>query len=129
MDIQLKNSLLFTFIEVTYKGVTKHIDNIVIDTGASETIISPDIVKDIGIIADLNDTLNSFYGVGGSLYSFFLKNVEAVEIGYLKLKNIKLDFSLIDPKGNINGLLGLDLLIKSGAVLDLRNLTLTVELK
>lgn len=129
MDIQLRDGLLFTSIKVTYKGVAKSIDNIVIDTGAAETIISPDIVEDIGIIAELNDTVNSFYGVGGSLHNFFSKNVEKIELGSLKLKDIKLDFGVIDPKGSINGLLGLDLLIKSGAVIDLRNLTLTVESK
>ncbi len=129
MDIQLRDGLLFTSIKVVYKGVTKCIDNIVIDTGAAETIISPDIVEDIGIIAEPNDIVNSFYGVGGSLHNFFSKNIEEVEIGSLKLQGVKLDFGVIDPKGNINGLLGIDLLIKSGAIIDLKSLTLTVNSK
>ena len=81
MDIQLREGLLFTSIKVIYKGVAKSINNIVIDTGASETIISPDLVEDIGIIAELNDTVNSFYGVGGSLHTFFSKNIDEVDMG------------------------------------------------
>ncbi len=37
-----------------------------VDTGAAETIISPEVVEDIGIFAEHEDSVNSFYGVGGS---------------------------------------------------------------
>jgi len=127
MDIQLRDGLLFTSMKLCFKGVTKSIDNIVIDTGAAETIISPDIVEDIGVIAELNDTVNSFYGVGGSLHNFFSKKIDVINMGMVNLENIKLDFGVIDPKGNINGLLGLDLLIKLGAIIDLKRLTLTLD--
>jgi hypothetical protein len=70
MDIQFRDGLLFTSMQLSFKGVSKVIENIVLDTGAAETIISPDIVEDIGIIAELNDTVSSFYGVGGSIHNF-----------------------------------------------------------
>jgi len=54
-----------------FRGLSKVIDNVVIDTGAAETIISPDAVDDIGIIAEPDDSVNSYYGVGGSLHNFF----------------------------------------------------------
>ena len=38
-----------------------------------------------------------------------------------------MDFGVIDPKGNINGLLGLDLLMKIGAVIDLKRLSIMVD--
>ena len=126
MDIQFRDGLLFTSIVVTFRGASKTIENIVIDTGAAETIISPDAVEEIGIIAELTDTVNSFYGVGGSLHSFFSKNVEQIELGIVNLKEIKLDFGVIDPRGNINGLLGLDLLMKLGAIIDFKSLELTI---
>lgn len=49
MNIEFRDGLLFTSVEISYKGHSKLIDNIVIDTGAAESIISPDIVDDIGI--------------------------------------------------------------------------------
>ncbi|MCO1602409.1 aspartyl protease family protein [Desulfosporosinus nitroreducens] len=98
-----------------FVGNTKVIENIVIDTGAAETIISPDAVEDIGIFAELEDSVNSFYGVGGSLHNFFSKNVVKVKLGEASLEEVKMDFGVIDPQGNINGLLGLDLLMELGA--------------
>lgn len=124
MKMQFRNGLLFTSLQITYGNSSKIIDNIVIDTGASETILSPDVVEDIGLVAELGDVVNSFYGVGGSKHNFFTKKVNSIQIGSAKLSNIKMDFGLVDPKGRINGLLGLDLLIEIGATIDLKNLSI-----
>lgn len=78
----------------------------VIDTGASETIISPDAVEDIGLMAEINDSVNSFYGAGGSLHNLFSKEVDEISLGVGCFKNTKLDFGIVDPNGIINGLLG-----------------------
>lgn len=124
MNIVFRDGLLFTSVEISFRGVLKIIDDVVIDTGAAETIISPDIVEEMGIVAGPEDSINSFYGVGGSLHSFFSKNVDEFNFDGYKANNVKLDFGMIDPKGNINGLLGLDLLISMGVIIDLKNLTL-----
>ena len=127
MDIEFRNGLLFTSIEITFNGMTKSVGNIVIDTGAAETLISPDIVEEVGIIATLTDSISSFYGVGGSLHNFFSKKVDKIRLGKNDVRNVKLDFSVIDPAGGINGLLGLDLLMEMGAIIDLKKLTITVN--
>ncbi|MDO0824647.1 MULTISPECIES: aspartyl protease family protein [Desulfosporosinus] len=127
MNMKFQDGLLFTSIQISFRGNTKVIENIVIDTGAAETIISPDAVEDIGIFAELEDSVNSFYGVGGSLHNFFSKNVVKVKLGEASLEEVKMDFGVIDPQGNINGLLGLDLLMELGAVIDLRKLSLTLD--
>ena len=126
MNIRFQDGLLFTSIQIFFRGSTKVIENIVIDTGSAETIISPDAVEDIGIFAEMDDSVNSFYGVGGGLHNFFSKKVEKIKLGHVSLKEVKLDFGVIDPKGNINGLLGLDLLMMLGAVIDLKRLSLTL---
>jgi predicted aspartyl protease len=126
MDIQIRNELIFTSIKLIYKGVSKIIDK-VIDTGAAETIISPDIVEEIGVIAEPKDSVSSFYGVGGSLHNFFSKRVDEIVIENFTLKEAKLDFGVIDPSGDINGLLGLDLSVKAGAIIDLKRLKLEFD--
>ncbi len=127
MDIEFRNGLLFTSLEITFQGMTKMINDIVIDTGAAETLISPDIVEDIGIVVALTDRISSFYGVGGSIHNFFSKEVDNIRLGNIDIINAKLDFSVIDPAGDINGLLGLDLLMEMEAVIDLKKLTMTVN--
>lgn len=126
MKLEFRDGLIFTSIHITYKGIIKEINNIVIDTGAAETIISPDIVEDIGIIAEGNDEINSFYGVGGSMHYFFSKEIDIVSLGEFDFNKAKIDFGVIDPKGYINGLLGIDLLMKAKAIIDLGELELKI---
>ncbi len=126
INLTFENGLLFTSMEIFFRGKSIVIDNIVIDTGAAETILSPDVVEDIGIFAELDDYVNSFYGVGGSIHNFFTKQVDGISLGSVVLKPLKLDFGVIDPQGHINGLLGLDILMELNAVIDLRNLKLEI---
>jgi hypothetical protein len=46
MKIVYKKGLLYTSLEVKYKGKIKVVDDIIIDTGAAHTIISPDAVTE-----------------------------------------------------------------------------------
>jgi len=92
MKVELRNGLLFTSIKVNYLGYEKIIDNIILDTGAVETLISPNTVLDIGIEAINSDSVNSYYGIGGDLHSFFSKTVDSIEIDNMKIDDIKLDF-------------------------------------
>ncbi|KAB3529400.1 retropepsin-like aspartic protease [Alkaliphilus serpentinus] len=127
MKLEFRDGLIYTSIQVVYKGRTKEIKNVVIDTGAAETIISPDVVEELGVIAEPTDKVKSFYGVGGSLHNFFTKMVDEIILDKKKLSNIKVDFGMIDPRGCINGLMGLDLLMKIGAVIDLKELSIRVD--
>lgn len=127
MKIEYRQGLIFTEIKLSFRGKTKIIRDVVVDTGVAETIISPDAVSDIGIFAELNDTVNSFYGVGGSLHNFFSKNVDNIGMETFELDNVKLDFGIIDPRGDINGLIGLDLLVRVGAIIDLKNMNISID--
>lgn len=120
MNIQYKNGLLYTSVKICYQGRTKLIDNIVIDTGASESILSPDIVYDLEIYPEEDDEIVTFVGVGGSEHHSFSKKIDAIEIGKFSVTDVKIDFGIIDLEGRINGLLGLDILIEMGAVIDLK---------
>lgn len=128
MKLEFRGGLLFISITVTYLGKTKIIDNIVIDTGAAESIINPDLVESIGINVRNSESISSFYGAGGDLHHFFSKKVDIIEIDEVRINDIKLDFGMIDPTGEVNGLLGLDFLIKLETIIDLRNLTLNLRI-
>ena len=121
MKIEYRNGLLFTTIEIFFRNKSKKINNIVIDTGASMSIISPDIVDDIGIFAEAKDRIVSSIGVGGSIHNSFEKDIDTIKVENQMINNIKLDFGIIDSNGGINGLLGLDVLMQFGAIIDLKS--------
>ena len=62
------------------------------------------------------------------MHNFFSKKVDKVCFGKANMKDIKVDFGIIDPSGNINGLLGLDFLMEVGAIIDLKKLIITMNL-
>lgn len=121
MRITFSEGLLFTSVKVFYQGKKTTVENVVIDTGAARTVISPDAVADIGIKYGLGDRIVGAYGIGGQQYAFE-KRVEGVRFGSFSVGPRNLDFGLIDQEGKINGLLGLDLLMEVGVVIDLKNL-------
>ncbi|WP_342415014.1 retropepsin-like aspartic protease [Paenibacillus sp. FSL R10-2782] len=122
MKIEYKDGLLFTEITIHYNGQKKIINNVVIDTGASHTLISQDEVDDIGIRVGLEDDIITSYGIGGKEHAF-TKTIEGIQVGEYILRDTPIDFTSFRYH-NINGLLGLDILIKGKFNVDLENFEL-----
>lgn len=80
---------------IAYKGKTKLVDKLVVDTGAAHTLISSDIVENLGIYFENGDPLVSAYGIGGEEYSF-RKPVDFIKLGSNKIEEMKLDFGNLD---------------------------------
>lgn len=122
MRIEFREGLLFTELTLQYNGQRKLINNIVIDTGASHTLISQDAVDDIEIRATRDDHFITSFGIGGEEHAF-IKTIQFIEIGDYIIKDVELDFTSFKYH-NINGLLGLDILLKGKFNIDLFNLEL-----
>ena len=118
MKIRPIDGLLFVSMTVTFQGKSKTIDHLVLDTGASHSVISMDLVDDIGIYGDIDDEIVIMYGIGGVERSI-RKKIESVEFGTFKLSEVKLDFANFDAHFGINGLLGADILTTGRFVIDL----------
>lgn len=125
MKIEFRDGLIFSSIEITYNGKSKVIDNMVIDTGAAKTLISADAVEDLGIKVEGNDELVVSSGIGGTEVSF-VKAIDKIVLGDVSIINKRIDFSNMDYD-DLNGLLGLDLLMDSGFIIDLKNLKIYKE--
>ena len=120
MNIEFRDGLLFTSIQITYNGVSKVIDNMVIDTGCARTLIVREVVEEINIRVEPDDELIVCQGIGGTEVSF-VKHIDLIKLENIEFKNKDIDFSNIDYEG-INGLVGLDLLIEAGIIIDLDKL-------
>lgn len=120
MNIEFRDGLLFISIQITYNGVSKVIDNMVIDTGCAKTLIVSEVVEEINIRVEPDDELIVCQGIGGTEVSF-VKHIDLIKLENIEFKNKDIDFSNIDYEG-INGLVGLDLLIEAGIIIDLDKL-------
>ncbi|WP_240416340.1 retropepsin-like aspartic protease [Paenibacillus periandrae] len=121
MKIDFVDGLLQTSITLNYKGQVLSIDKLVIDTGASHTLLSADVVADIGVYFETGDEIISAFGIGGE-ESCFRKLFDTVQLGSFVIKNFKLDVGSLHEKLSINGLIGLDMLMEASIILDLSEL-------
>lgn len=119
MKLEYRDGLLYTSIQITHHGKTATINNIVVDTGASYCIIEPSAIEDLGLIFTKDDEIETFYGVN-SLFSYVKRTADTLKIGDKSVENINFYVGTVDE--SVDGLLGLDVLINSGAVIDLKNL-------
>ncbi|MBD0382632.1 aspartyl protease family protein [Paenibacillus sedimenti] len=127
MKIDLVDGLLQTSITINYKGQPLTIDKLVIDTGASHTLLSADAVSDIGVYFETGDEIISAFGIGGE-ESCFRKTFDLVTMGDFQIENFKLDVGALHEKLEINGLSGLDVLMAVNVVMDLSRLIMYTKL-
>ena len=118
MKIDPIDGLLFVAMTLTFRGKSRTIDQLVLDTGASHSVISVDVVDDIGIYGEIDDEIVVMHGIGGVERSI-RKKIDSVEFGTFKVSEINLDFANFDAHFGINGLLGADLLTAGRFVIDL----------
>lgn len=122
--IQLSNSdLPFIEIVVYYKNQSIKLSRVLIDTGSSSTILKLDIVEEIGLTVELEDVLGTISGVGGSEFVFF-KTVDAIEVNGFKIDNLQVDIGTMNYGINIDGIIGMDFLLKAKGIIDLNDLIL-----
>lgn len=122
MNLTFENGLLLSTIEICYKGKRKILDRVVIDSGASHSIIKVDEVLDLGVNYENGDELVPHTGIGGVEYSF-MKQLDYVKIGDKTFPFVHMDFGPLQGF-NIQGLIGLDILRSGEFLLDLKNLKL-----
>lgn len=102
------------------------IDKMVVDTGASHSLLSADIVADLGVYFENQDEMVNSYGIGGEEVCF-RKTFENVELGTFYTENMKLDVGTLHEQWNINGLIGLDLLKAANMMIDLKQMKMYAQ--
>ena len=123
MKLVLRESLLFTSLTLAYRGARLEIDDILVDTGSSTTLLSIDAVAPLGIYPEPTDIIRRIRGVGGVEY-VFSREVDAIALEGFETASLEAEVGELNFGLTMNGILGLDVLLRAGAVLDLGNLTI-----
>jgi len=123
MRLTLRDDLPFVSIAVTHRGVTVEVADVLVDTGSASTVLSADVAATLGIRPEPTDRLRSVRGVGGSEV-VFARRVDRLQLGSRCVDDFEIHVAGMDYGFAIQGILGMSFLIKTGAVLNLRDLTL-----
>lgn len=121
INIYFDDQLIYASLKLTYKGKSKVVDKLIVDTGAAKTFISIDAVNDIEVSFEYGDFITTVYGIGGPDNSFE-KVLDSVEFGSKLFNDYRIDFGAFYGDYGINGLIGLDLLRDTGVIIDLKNM-------
>lgn len=124
MQLLLKDNLLFTTITVVYQGSLLDIAYVLVDTGSATTILSVDILAQIYITPLPDDILHTIRGVGGSEV-VFTRHLDYLQIGECRLSDFEVEVGGMDYGFEINGILGMDFLIRTGGIINLRDMKIT----
>jgi len=123
MNFKLKYGLPFTNIVLTHKGRSLSSDNFLIDTGSASTIISAEIAVELGLGPEPLDVIRRIRGIGGTEY-VYEKHIDRIQLDTKKLNNFRIQIGDMDYGFDIDGILGMDYLVKSKVVIDLENMIL-----
>ncbi|HOJ10072.1 MAG TPA: retropepsin-like aspartic protease [Clostridiales bacterium] len=118
-QLKYKHGLLYADITLKHANKEIYITDVIIDTGASHTVILPDFLTDNDLGFDNSDELVVMSGIGGAEASAIRKRIDSISIGNISMKDIIIDFGVVDPKDRINGLIGLDFLKTAKITIDL----------
>ncbi|MCX6046398.1 MAG: retropepsin-like aspartic protease [Chloroflexi bacterium] len=128
MDLLLKGNLPFINVTIEYEGASLNIQNVLVDTGSASTIFAADVVATIGVVPELTDSLQTIQGVGG-MEVVFMRRVDGLQVESCRLQNFDIEIGGMDYGFEINGIVGMDFLVQTGAIIDLRAMKIEFSAK
>ena len=125
MKIRVEHGLAYVDAAVTFRGRRLQLRDIILDTGSASTLFSADRLLEIGVVPELRDAVRRIRGVGGTEF-VFSKRLDLLEVGEIKIADFEIEVGAMDYGFPAEGILGLDYLLKVGAVIDLKGLQIHV---
>jgi predicted aspartyl protease len=126
MKIRLEHGLVYLEAALTFRGRSLRLTDTILDTGSSSTIFSADRLLEIGVAPEPFDAVRRLRGVGGTEFAF-TKRLDLLTVGDIEVSDFEIEVGAMDYGFPADGILGLDFLLKTGAVIDLRRLELSVS--
>ena len=125
VKLELNYGLPFCQVMLTYKGKSLVLDNVLVDTGSGGSVFKMDKVDELGITIEKDDIIETISGIGGSEF-VYKKNVDKLQLGESEVTDFTIEVGVMDYGFDINGILGMDFLIETGAIIDLARMEITV---
>ena len=114
----ISHDLPFATATVGANGKTITIENMLVDTGSASTIFRTDDLEKLDIFWQMSDELKFMRGISGR-EAVIEKLMDFVAVGGFRVDSLTVEMGALDYGFSINGILGMDFLLKVGAVIDL----------
>jgi hypothetical protein len=121
MKIQIENGLPYVTAIIEYRGQQATFPRVLLDTGSAGTIFAIDKLSAIRLQYEPQDSVHRIRGVGGTEF-VFTKKVDRLGFDEILVRDFEIEVGAMDYGFEMNGIIGMDFLIKTGAVIDLERL-------
>jgi hypothetical protein len=91
---------------------------VVLDTGSAGSIFKMNKVAEIGLKPEPEDKVRRITGVGGSEF-VYVKKIDKLSVDKLEAINFNIEIGTMDYGFDIDGIIGMDFLIQTAAIIDL----------
>ena len=108
---------------VVYRDASVEVPRVIVDTGSASTILNADLMETLGIVPEPSDRLGTLRGVGGREV-VFARHVDRLLVGDTGMSDFEIEIGGMDYGFGLDGILGMDFVRGTGAIVNLRALNL-----
>lgn len=123
MQLNLNYDIPFVNLVLAYKGKRINVDNVLVDTGSARSVFAADIVNTLGIYYEPDDMIETVRGVGG-IETVFERAIDMIQVDDYELAEFTIQVGGMDYGFDIKGILGMDFLAQSQAILNFGTFTM-----
>lgn len=120
MRFDLVYGIPFVEISLTNERKKINLSNVLLDTGSASTVIPAEIAVELGLDSLPNDRVLKIHGIGGTEF-VYEKRIDKIALGTLAVMNIEIHVGSLEYGFGINGILGMDFMVKAGIIIDIKN--------
>lgn len=124
MNITEIYGLPFVKIKIVFRGKELELNRVLIDTGSASTLLNADLVREIGIVPEENDVVDTIRGVGGVEY-VYTKFLDAIHFDGQWVSQFQIEIGSMDYGLEIDGILGFDFMKTAGLVINAKEMTIS----
>jgi len=122
---EFRHELPFVTVRLYAAEIVVTIENVLLDTGSARCVFRKTDLETRGIFASPDDIVRTMRGVGG-IESIIEKRIDALKIegSDVRIQPFIIEMGGMDYGYGINGILGSDFFIQTGAVIDFASRTI-----
>jgi len=121
MKIRMRDGLPFVKVTLIHQEKVLEIEEVLLDTGSAGTIFSYTLLESAGFELESDDKLRQIQGVGGVEY-VFARRIERLIMNDFEAIDFEIEVGAMDYGFKINGIVGMDFLVKGQFLINLAQL-------